>query len=213
MAKKFPDVAVPPCRAACGTRTSTRRTPAATSATSTRRTTSTASPPACRPSPTSSASSPPSRSPSVLQNINSFALGARKTNPKATVQVIFTGDWSLPVREAEADQCARRRRLRRHHLPRRQPEGGDRDRRGARRQDLRPQRLAGPAGAQGLHHRRRVQVGDDLQGLTPTKLAKGETLPNFIVGGYDEDMVQNTPFGAGASEARARPPRPRRSPS
>ena len=39
---------------------------------------------------------------SVLSNINSFLLGARSTNPKATVQVIFTGDWSLPVREAEA---------------------------------------------------------------------------------------------------------------
>ena len=32
-------------------------------------------------------------------------------------------------------------------------------------------------------------------------LAKGETPPNFIVGGYPEDMVQNTAFGAGASEA------------
>src|SRR5271168_555413 len=39
---------------------------------------------------------------SVLSNINSFLLGARTTNPKATVQVIFTGEWSLPVREAEA---------------------------------------------------------------------------------------------------------------
>ena len=29
-------------------------------------------------------------------------LGAKSTNPNATVQVIFTGDWSLPVREAEA---------------------------------------------------------------------------------------------------------------
>ena len=38
----------------------------------------------------------------VLSNINSFMLGARKVNPKAVVQVIFTGDWSLPVREAEA---------------------------------------------------------------------------------------------------------------
>src|SRR5258705_9874492 len=38
----------------------------------------------------------------VLSNINSFMLGARKTNPNAVVQVIFTGDWSLPVREAEA---------------------------------------------------------------------------------------------------------------
>ena len=38
--------------------------------------------------------------PSVLSNINSVLLGARSVNPKATVQVIFTGDWSLPVREA-----------------------------------------------------------------------------------------------------------------
>jgi basic membrane protein A len=39
---------------------------------------------------------------SVLSNINSVLLGARSVNPNATVQVIFTGDWSLPVREAEA---------------------------------------------------------------------------------------------------------------
>src|SRR6202167_4188513 len=39
---------------------------------------------------------------SVLSNINSVLLGARKTNPKATVQVIFTGHWSMPVLEAEA---------------------------------------------------------------------------------------------------------------
>ncbi len=38
----------------------------------------------------------------VLRNINSVLLGARSVNPAATVQVIFTGDWSLPVREAEA---------------------------------------------------------------------------------------------------------------
>ena len=40
--------------------------------------------------------------PQVLRNINAFALGAQSVNPKATVQVIFTGDWSLPVKEAEA---------------------------------------------------------------------------------------------------------------
>jgi basic membrane protein A and related proteins len=40
--------------------------------------------------------------PQVLRNINAYALGARSVNPKATVQVIFTGDWSLPVKEAEA---------------------------------------------------------------------------------------------------------------
>ncbi len=38
----------------------------------------------------------------VLSNINAFTLGAKSVNPNATVQVIFTGDWSMPVREAEA---------------------------------------------------------------------------------------------------------------
>src|ERR1700748_2756739 len=40
--------------------------------------------------------------PQVLRNINAFTLGARSVNPKATVQVIFTGEWSMPVKEAEA---------------------------------------------------------------------------------------------------------------
>lgn len=40
--------------------------------------------------------------PQVLRNINAFALGAKLANPKATTQVIFTGDWSMPVKEAEA---------------------------------------------------------------------------------------------------------------
>lgn len=40
--------------------------------------------------------------PASLRNINSFTLGARVVNPKATTRVIFTGDWVLPVKEAEA---------------------------------------------------------------------------------------------------------------
>jgi simple sugar transport system substrate-binding protein len=40
--------------------------------------------------------------PQVLLNINSFTLGARSVDPTITVQAIFTGDWSLPVKEAEA---------------------------------------------------------------------------------------------------------------
>jgi basic membrane protein A and related proteins len=31
-------------------------------------------------------------------------------------------------------------------------------------------------------------------------IAKGEKLPNTFFGGYDKDMVMSTPFGAGASE-------------
>ncbi|MEG4006865.1 BMP family ABC transporter substrate-binding protein [Microcoleus sp. Pol11C1] len=40
--------------------------------------------------------------PQVLRNINSFTLGARSIKPEVTTQVIFTGDWSLPVKEADA---------------------------------------------------------------------------------------------------------------
>src|ERR1700746_2252657 len=40
--------------------------------------------------------------PQVLRNINAFTLGAKLANPNATLQVIFTGDWSMPVKEAEA---------------------------------------------------------------------------------------------------------------
>ena len=40
--------------------------------------------------------------PQVLLNINSFLLGARAVDPAITVQVIFTGEWSLAVKEAEA---------------------------------------------------------------------------------------------------------------
>jgi len=40
--------------------------------------------------------------PQVLRNINSFTLAARSLNPKITVQVVFTGGWSNPVKEAES---------------------------------------------------------------------------------------------------------------
>ncbi|RJF89933.1 BMP family ABC transporter substrate-binding protein [Oleomonas cavernae] len=40
--------------------------------------------------------------PQVLLNINSFALGARSVDPSITTQVIFTGEWSMAVKEAEA---------------------------------------------------------------------------------------------------------------
>lgn len=42
------------------------------------------------------------RYPSVLRNINAFALGAQRINPDLHVKVVFTGAWSDPVREAEA---------------------------------------------------------------------------------------------------------------
>ena len=40
--------------------------------------------------------------PQVLRNINAFTLGARSVDPSITTQVIFTGEWSMAVKEAEA---------------------------------------------------------------------------------------------------------------
>ena len=40
--------------------------------------------------------------PQVLRNINSFTMGARSVNPKITTNVVFTGGWANPVKEAES---------------------------------------------------------------------------------------------------------------
>lgn len=40
--------------------------------------------------------------PQVLRNINAFTMGARSVDPSISTRVIFTGEWSMPVKEAEA---------------------------------------------------------------------------------------------------------------
>ena len=40
--------------------------------------------------------------PQVRRNINAFTLGARSVDPSITCTVIFTGDWSMPVKESQA---------------------------------------------------------------------------------------------------------------
>jgi len=40
--------------------------------------------------------------PQVLRNANAFTMGARSVDPSITTRIIFTGEWSMPVKEAEA---------------------------------------------------------------------------------------------------------------
>jgi basic membrane protein A and related proteins len=40
--------------------------------------------------------------PEVIQGINAFALGMRSVNPKATVRVVYLGEWFNPPRERDA---------------------------------------------------------------------------------------------------------------
>ena len=136
---------------------------------------------------------------SVLSNINSFLLGARSVNPKATVQVIFTGDWSMPVREAEATNalvdagcdvitC---------HVDGPKVVIETAEKRGAK--------TCGHNASQAPLAPKGFITGAEYKWETIYKsyasdLVAGKKLPNMLSGGYETDMVQNTPFGAGATE-------------
>jgi basic membrane protein A len=138
--------------------------------------------------------------PLVLRNVNSFMLGARKVNPNVTVQLIVTGDWSLPVREAEAanalvdagcDIVACHIDSPKVVIETAEKRGVKSCGHNANQADLAPKGFI---------------TGAELKWGTIYKsfaamIAKGEKLPNMVIGGYDKDMVASSPFGAGASEA------------
>lgn len=138
--------------------------------------------------------------PTVLSNINSVLLGARSVNPDATVQVIFTGEWSLPVREAEAANAL--------------VDAGC---------DVLTCHVDGPkvvietAEGRGVkscgHNASQAPLApsgfitgaeykwETIYSMYADMLGRGEELPNVVYGGYHNDMVRNTPYGAGATEA------------
>ncbi|HUC49913.1 MAG TPA: BMP family ABC transporter substrate-binding protein [Xanthobacteraceae bacterium] len=137
---------------------------------------------------------------SVLSNINSFLLGARSTNPKATVQVIFTGDWSLPVREAEATNALvdAGNDVITCHVDSPKVVISTAEKRGAK--------TCGHNASQAPLAPKGFITGAEYKWITIYKgyaadLTAGKALPNMVSGGYEADMVQNTPFGAGASDA------------
>ena len=136
----------------------------------------------------------------VLRDVNSFAYGVRKTNPNAAVHIIVTGDWSLPVREAEAanalidagcDVLATR---------------VDSPKIIVETTEARGMKSLGYAASQATLAPTGFITGAEFKwgtvyGSFATLLAKGEKLPNITEGGYDKDYVQSTAFGAGASDA------------
>jgi basic membrane protein A len=140
--------------------------------------------------------------PQVLRNINAFTLGARLANPKATTQVIFTGDWSMPVKEAEAtnsliDQgvdvltC---------HVDGPKTLVENAARRGAMvtGYHVNQSPLAPKAYLTGAEW--------NWEALYPKFLkmvASGEGIPNFYRGGFKEEIVKMSPYGEAVSaEAR-----------
>ena len=137
---------------------------------------------------------------SVLSNINSFLLGARATNPNATVQVIFTGDWSLPVREAEATNALvdAGNDVITCHVDSPKVVITTAEKRGVK--------TCGHNASQAPLAPKGFITGAEYKWITvysgyASDLTAGKPLPNMWAGGYESDMVQNTPFGAGADDA------------
>jgi basic membrane protein A len=136
--------------------------------------------------------------PSVLSNINSVLLGAKSVNPNATVQVIFTGEWSLPVREAEATNAL--------------VDAGcdvitchvDSPKVVIQTAESRGVKSAGHNASQAPLAPTGFITGAEYKWETIYKtyadaIAAGEAPPNFLVGGYNNDMLRNTAYGAGAT--------------
>ncbi len=135
--------------------------------------------------------------PSVLRNINAVLVGARKNAPDAVVQVIFTGDWALPVREAEATNalidsgcdiitC---------HVDSPKVVVETAERRG--KMVLGHNASQAPLAPKGFITGAEYKWATIYKGFA-ANLAKGEKIPNWVRGGYDLDYVQNTPYGASA---------------
>ncbi|HTT78376.1 MAG TPA: BMP family ABC transporter substrate-binding protein [Stellaceae bacterium] len=138
--------------------------------------------------------------PQVLQNINAFTLGARLINPKATTRVIFTGDWSMPVKEAEATNSL--------------IDGGA---------DVVTMHVDSPkvvvqtaakrgASVCGYHCSQAALAPEayltgaewnwiDLYPKFVTMWMKGEPIPNFYRGGFKEGLIKQSPYGPRVSAA------------
>ena len=141
--------------------------------------------------------------PASIRNINSFMLGARTVNPAATTQVIFTGDWVLPVKEAEsvntlADQgidvvtC---------HVDSPKVVVETAEKRGIFSCGYHTDQSAlAPKGyLTGAQWNWQKVYADYVQ-----MLQEGKSWPHILRGGLKEGLVKNSPFGAAvSSEAKA----------
>jgi simple sugar transport system substrate-binding protein len=136
----------------------------------------------------------------VLLNVNSFLLGARKTNPTATVQVIFTGEWEDEQHDAAATNalvdagcdvigC---------HL--------DAPKVVIETAEGRGVKTCGHAFDQNPLAPSGYITGADYDwtgmfaGFVETRRQDG-TLPSFVTGGFDKGYVRSSPFGKGATPA------------
>jgi len=137
--------------------------------------------------------------PQVLRNINSFTLGAKSVNPKVTMSVIFTGDWSMPVKEAEAsnsliDQGAD---VLTSHVDSPKVVIETAERRGVFSSGYHASQAAlAPKGyLTGAEWNWETVYNDYL-----SKIKKGEAWEHLVRGGFKEGFIKMSPYGAAVSE-------------
>ena len=135
----------------------------------------------------------------VLRNINSFTMGVRRVNPNAVVQLVMTGDWSMPVREAEATNAliAAGNDVIACHVDSPKVVIETAEKAGVKTcgHNASQARLAPKGFITGAENK-----WETVYKSFAADLGAGKKLPNRFFGGYDKDMVQSTPFGAGATE-------------
>ncbi len=141
--------------------------------------------------------------PQVLQNLNAFTLGARLVNPKATTQVIFTGDWSLPVKEAEATNSMIDQGIDviTMHVDSPKVVVQTAAKRGAM--------VCGYHTSQAKLAPEAYLTGAEWNwtGLYPKFVGmwmKGEEIPNFYRGAFKEGLIKQSPYGPKVSAAAAK---------
>ena len=138
--------------------------------------------------------------PQLLRNVNAFILGAKLANPNATLQVIFTGDWSMPVKEAEATNslidagvdvitC---------HVDGPKTVMENAARRGAMISSYHVN--AAPLAPQ-AHLTGAEWNWEVLYPRFARMFTSGETIPNFYRGGLKESLVKVAPYGPKVSDA------------
>jgi basic membrane protein A len=138
--------------------------------------------------------------PAVLRSINSFTLGARSVNPNITVQLIFTGGWSVPVKEAEATNSLADNGVDgvACHIDNLKVVLQTADQRGIHSCGLNvDQRALAPKGyLTGALYNWKVPYGEMIMDAMG-----GKPIPHVLKGGFAENFVRMGPFGTAASPA------------
>lgn len=136
--------------------------------------------------------------PQVLRNINNFTMAARSVNPKFITTVVFTGGWSLPVKEAEAantliDQgvdvltC---------HVDSPKVVIETAEKRGIYSCGYHvDQSVLAPKGFLTGAQWNWAKVYQDYAAL----IAAGKPVPNLVRGGFKEGLVKSSPYGRAVS--------------